>query len=271
MDDSYQQSTLSGFEESEPKKPLRRRKRRIDEMLLGVPKDELKRVSLNGAEIVRRQYLSHIKEAMVTIRPDGVIFNNSCISKMLDTYYIHFFIDRKQKLLIIRACEEDDKDGQRWCNEKEGIRKSKKITGRPFCFRLYQMMGWSRGYYYKVCGTPALQEDDEDELLFVFELNEYECYALTAKARKAAGVSDDELDAEELRQLNDEEQASWEQAKVEGRKVPKPIRKERLPQDWEDGSFGPKYSEHASRVVIPRVEDMEPFTAEAFNGQRTLK
>ena len=47
MDDSYQQSTLSGFEESEPKKPLRRRKRRIDELLLGVPKDELKRVSLN--------------------------------------------------------------------------------------------------------------------------------------------------------------------------------------------------------------------------------
>ena len=118
MDDSYQQSTLSGFEESEPKKPLRRRKRRIDELLLGVPKDELKRVSLNGAEIVRRQYLSHIKEAMVTIRPDGVIFNNSCISKMLDTYYIHFFFVIKQKLLIILVCEEDDKDGLRWCNVK---------------------------------------------------------------------------------------------------------------------------------------------------------
>lgn len=271
MADSYQQSTLSGFEETEPKKTPRKRKSRIDEMLLGVPKDELKRVSLAGAEIVRRQYLSHIKEAMVTIRPDGVIFNNSCIAKMLDTYYIHFFIDRKQKLMIIRACEENDKDGQRWCNEKDGVRKSKKITGRPFCARLYRMMGWSRGYYYKVCGTPALQEDDDDELLFVFELNDYECYGLTAKGRKAAGVSDDELDAEELRQLNEEEQASWEQARAEGRKAPKPMKRERLPESWGEDSFGPKYPEHSSRVVIPRVNDLETFTAEEFNGQRTQK
>lgn len=269
--ENYQQSALSGFEETEEKKTPRKHKSRIDEMLLGVPKDELKRVSLSGAEIVRRQYLSHIKEAMVTIRPDGVTFNNSCIAKMLDTYYIHFFIDRKQKLMIVRACEENDKDGQRWCNEKDGTRKSRKITGRPFCIRLYQMMGWSRGYYYKVCGTPALQEDDEDELLFVFELNEYECYALTAKARKDAGVSDDELDEEELRELNEQEQASWEQARAEGRKVPKPMKRERLPKSWDDDSFGPKYSEHSNRVNIPRIEELEPFTAEEFHGQRTQK
>ena len=91
MDDSYQQSTLSGFEESEPKKPLRRRKRRIDELLLGVPKDELKRVSLNGAEIVRRQYLSHIKEAMVTIRPDGCKFRPNGVVFSLWAVYVFRF------------------------------------------------------------------------------------------------------------------------------------------------------------------------------------
>ena len=49
------------------------------------------------------------------------------------------------------------------------------------------------------------------------------------------------------------------------------MKRERLPESWGEDSFGPKYSEHSSRVIIPRVNDLETFTAEEFNGQRTQK
>ena len=224
---------------------------KIDEMLLGVSRDELPRIRLNSADMVSRQYLSHIREAIVTIRPDGIQFNNSCILKMPDTTHIQIFIDRTNKYLIIKACDEYDKDGQRWCNIKKDRRQSRKITGRPFCEKVYRMMTWSKGYYYKICGVPALQAEDEDELLFVFELKEWERYALTAKSRKAAGVEDEELSEEELRKLAEEE-LSKNKAKKQGK----------FPPSWDSESFGPSAADHVNRVMIPRVNELEMMTME---------
>jgi len=265
---SYSQMELPIRSQQKPEEKTEGKRCVIDEMLLGVTTDELPRVSLEGAEIVRRQYLSHIREAMVTIRPDGITFNNSCITKMPDTYYIQMFIEKEQKLLIIRACDENDKDGQKWCNEKNGNRKSRKITGRPFANKVYSLMGWSKGYYYKICGTPALRDTNEDELLFVFELKETECYALTAKGRKAAGVTDEELEEEELQKLNEEERAKMEEAIAQGKKLPKPTKKQKFPEDWHPDSFGPTVAEHTDRIVIPKIEDLEASTAEEFGNQR---
>lgn len=230
---------------------------RIDEMLLGVNREDLPRISLEGAEIVRRQYLSHIKEAIATVRPDGIAFNNSCIVKMVDTVYIHLMVDRGKKLLIIRACDEYDRDGQRWCSEKDDVRKSRKITGRPFSEKLYRLMGWSKGYYYKICGSPALRENTEDELLFVFELEEAERFPMTAKGRKAAGVSDEELSEEELSKLNEEEKARAEEALEKGKKSPKNKKKSRYPESWGKDTFGPLAEEHVDRVRVGRVDGLE--------------
>lgn len=249
---SFAQLGLEGMSQEQPI----RRQTRIDEMLLGITREEMPRVSVKQADMVSRQYLSHLKDAMVTIRPDGIQFNNSCIAKMPDTYHIQLFIDRSKKYLIIKACDEFDKDGQRWCSEKNGKRQSRKITGRPFSEKLYKMMSWSKGYYYKVCGTPALQEDDEDELLFVFELQESDRYALSAKGRKAAGVSDEELDAEELQKLADEETTHKTRKAKKGK----------FQNDWEEDAFGPNASAHANRIVLPRASNLEMTTEGDFTG-----
>jgi hypothetical protein len=52
----------------------------LDTLELEVPKEELPRVSLEGCETVRRQFLSHLKANILTIRPDGIICNNACIT-----------------------------------------------------------------------------------------------------------------------------------------------------------------------------------------------
>lgn len=242
-------------------------KAKINTQLLGMTKEEIPRISLTGAEVVRRQYLSHIKEAIVTIRPDGIQFNNSCIAKMEDVVYILMLIQRKEKRLIIKACEQGDLESQRWCNIKDGERKSRKISGKDYVSRLYQIMGWNKGFYYKICGTPALQEDAEDELLMVFNLEEAERYLLTAKARKGYGVTEQDLgeELENVKRADAEQEAENEAAKAEGRSAKRIRRKGEFPKHWDTKSFGTPIEKYQKRVVLPRIEDMK-----SDDGQMSL-
>lgn len=247
--------------------PEREMKKKVNTQLLGMTEEEIPRISLKGAEVVRRQYLSHIKEAIVTIRPDGIQFNNSCIAKMEDVYYILMLIQRKQKRLIIKACEQGDMESQRWCAVKNGERKSRKITGRDYCSRIYDVMGWNKGFNYKVCGTPALQVDVEDELLMVFDLEEAERYLLSAKARKDFGVTEKDLgeELENVRRADAEQEAENQAAKKEGRTAKRIRRKGEFPKHWDTKSFGTPIENYQKRVVLPRVEDIK-----AEDGQMSL-
>ncbi len=62
-----------------------------------MPKDALPRVSLEGSEVVRRKFMSHIKEIILTVRPDGIQFNNSCVQRMEECDYINILINRKKR------------------------------------------------------------------------------------------------------------------------------------------------------------------------------
>jgi hypothetical protein len=228
--------------------------------ILGIPREQLPRISLKGSEVVRRQYLSHIFENVVTLRPDGVQFNNSCITRMVGIENIYLMIKRNDRWLIVKACEEDDCDAQRWCVIKEGKRKSRKITGRPFADRIYRMMGWNKGYYFKVCGTPALQIDKEDEVLMVFELDEAEKYPMTTKCREKAGVDDEEVGKEELRLLAEIERKQEEEKKkrkaeiAAGEKNKVHKKKERFPNTWGNESFGVPFESHKAKVKVPKLD-----------------
>ena len=236
------------------------REQELDTLQLEVPKEEMPRVSLEGCEIVRRQFLSHLKENILTIRPDGIQFNNACITRMPDVRYVYLIIDRSKRWFIISSCDEDDKDGQRWCTLKHGERKSRKIQGKPFCDRIYTMMGWNKGYGYKICGTLALQVEDEDRLLMVFELDEAEAHAMSSKARSYAGVEDAEVGPEELARLDELEkqrQAEREEravAKASGERIVRRYNKGvTLPDQWGTETFGVPFEEHKAKADIPQL------------------
>ncbi len=236
---------------------------KVNTQALGMPKDALPRVSLEGSEVVRRQFMSHIKEIILTVRPDGIQFNNSCVQKMEGCDYINILINRQKRWLIVRPCGQDDRDAQRWCNNKDGVRRGRKLTGRDFCTRLYRMMGWNKGYYYKICGTPALREDDEGEVLLVFELEEYERYTLTAKARRSAGVTDEDL-GEQLESIKaaDAEREATSSAEC-GEKPKTPRRKAKYPDSWQEDAFGTPIEEHVQRIridVLDEAVSMRDFT-----------
>ncbi len=214
-------------------------KTEINTQLLGITKEELPEIDLSNFQVVRREFFSHIKEAIMTIRPNKISFNNSCIAKMPGVTHVFIGVDINAGTLIIRAADELDKDAQRWCNVKEEKRVSREITGKKFADMLYRDMGWSKRYYYKFCGTPALRKDADDELIFVFNLNDKQIFPMTEKSRIAAGVTDETLDIE--RALHPE----W--MEKQGR------------YDGIDGSYGDMMNEHKPQAELKRLDGFETF------------
>ena len=257
---------------------IEERKRWEIEDLAGKPYDSIPRVNLNNAEVIRRHYLSHMREPMLTIRPDGIQFNNSAIMKLPETLYILPMIDHNEKYIYIIASEEDEEDSQKWANLKDDKRQSRKITGRDLGKKIYRLMGWNKGYYYRAYGSLALKEGEDDVPVLCFNLKEADKDFLTEKARIALDIELEDLGeevsvilAEDERRRTEREQR--EKDKAEG-KTPKKRKKTTMHSDeFGEDDFGPKYSEYKGRVRIPRPTDgqmtLDEFTT-LTNDDRAL-
>ena len=213
---------------------------------LGVPVDSIRIEDFQESELLSSSLRSNVKDPQVTIRPDGIQFNNACIRLFENVQYVYIGFDREKKWLIINECERDDIDSQRWCNEKEGKLESRKITGRDYSDRIYKMMGWNKGYYYKVIGELSLQENDETgEPYLLFELSNNHQHALTEKGRAAAKVTDEEVGEEELAKIRaEEEKEAKEKAEAEARGE-KPVRRNKyIINGIDPDSFGTKRKDH---------------------------
>ena len=75
------------------------------------------------------------------------------------------YIDLKR--IVVRGCDENDKDALRWCVAKPDKRKSRKMSCKPFATLVYQKMGWDSECRYKMLGYRITFEG---ETLYVFDL-----------------------------------------------------------------------------------------------------
>ena len=240
----------------------------IDTQMLGITEDQIKEVDASEADVVSRVLTSRIKDIVVTFRPDGIIFNTTCVRSIADTVYIQMMVDRNRHRFYIAPAEEYDKDSFRWCNVKDGIRISRKITGRDFGTRLYKMMGWSKGYSYRVTGYPAKQIGTENEYLLVFELDEYDRRLLTEKGLVAAGVEDIDLGenagqihADIAREAEEREKAR-EEAKATGKRK-RSRKKTEFSGAVAEGAFGVAKKDHVDQVEVPPLGQLELFSTES--------
>ena len=234
----------------------------FDMEMLGITQDQIKEVDSSEAEVVSRVLMSRIKDITATIRPDGITFNATCVRSMVDVIHIQMYIDRGKHRLYVRPAQEFDKNSKRWCNEKDGKRTGRKITGRPFGDRIYKMMGWSKGYSYRVVGYPAIEAGTDDEYLLYFDLDEFDQTLLTERGMEAAGVDDSDLGdkAEQIRADMAEEKArrekAREEAKASGRRT-RTRKKRKYFDAVENGAFGVKKKDHEDRIVLPPLDQLE--------------
>lgn len=98
---------------------------------------------------------------------DSITFNTACITGLEDVVYVHVMFNNDLKRIVVRGCDENDKDALRWCVAKPDKRKSRKMSCKPFATLVYQKMGWDSECRYKMLGYRITFEG---ETLYVFDL-----------------------------------------------------------------------------------------------------
>ena len=99
----------------------------VDQKALELAQD----FSYDGYQVVRRELFAHLREPAVVIRRDSVTFNTACIAGLEDAVYIQILVNQDNKRMVVRKCEENDKDALRWCIAKPDKRKSRTVWKEP--------------------------------------------------------------------------------------------------------------------------------------------
>lgn len=56
--------------------------------------------------------------------------------------YTNVMFNNDLKRIVVRGCDENDKDALRWCIAKPDKRKSRKMSCKPFAELVYKEMDW---------------------------------------------------------------------------------------------------------------------------------
>lgn len=210
--------------------------------------------SYEGYQVVRRELFAHLREPAVVIRRDSVTFNTACIAGLEDAVYIQILVNQDNKRMVVRKCEENDKDALRWCVAKPDKRKSRKMTNKIFSAMMYEMMGWNLDCRYKILGHKITFED---ETIYVFDLMETEIF-LDIKGKRAKKDTESQSTTESANNI--EETVSSNTGNERSAEEIK--RKNRIPfypKEWKD-SFGLPVEEHRKALEINMLDGYAEFT-----------
>lgn len=210
--------------------------------------------SYDGYQVVRRELFAHLREPAVVIRRDSVTFNTACIAGLEDAVYIQILVNQDSKRMVVRKCEENDKDALRWCVAKPDKRKSRKMTNKIFSAMMYEMMGWNLDCRYKILGHKITFED---ETIYVFDLMETEIF-LDIKGKRAKKDTESQFTTEKANSIEETASNSIDNE----RSVEEIKRKNRIPfypKEWKD-SFGLPVEEHRKALEINVLDGYAEFT-----------
>lgn len=223
----------------------------IDQKALELAQD----FSYDGYQVVRRELFAHLREPAVVIRRDSVTFNTACIAGLEDAVYIQILVNQDNKRMVVRKCEENDKDALRWCIEKPDKRKSRKMSNKLFSAMMYDMMGWNTDCRYKILGHKITHEN---ETMYIFDLLETEIFMDTKRKKKA---NPDSLEKkEELVTTETDQTPEQNQEEIAAKVARKLNRIPFYPKNWKD-SFGLSVEEHKKALETNITDGYIEFSA----------
>lgn len=223
----------------------------VDQKALELAQD----FSYDGYQVVRRELFAHLREPAVVIRRDSVTFNTACIAGLEDAVYIQILVNQDNKRMVVRKCEENDKDALRWCIEKPDKRKSRKMSNKLFSAMMYDMMGWNTDCRYKILGHKITHENDT---MYIFDLLETEIFMDTKRKKKA---NPDSLEKkEELVTAETDQTPEQNQEEIAAKVARKLNRIPFYPKDWKD-SFGLSVEEHKKALETNLTDGYIEFSA----------
>lgn len=223
----------------------------IDQKALELAQD----FSYDGYQVVRRELFAHLREPAVVIRRDSVTFNTACIAGLEDAVYIQILVNQDNKRMVVRKCEENDKDALRWCIEKTDKRKSRKMSNKLFSAMMYDMMGWNTDCRYKILGHKITHED---ETMYIFDLLETEIFMDTKRKKKA---NPDSVEKKEVLVTAETDQTPEQNQEEIAAKVARKLNRIPFyPKNWKD-SFGLSVEEHKKALETNITDGYIEFSA----------
>ena len=223
----------------------------IDQKALKLAQD----FSYDGYQVVRRELFAHLREPAVVIRRDSVTFNTACIAGLEEAVYIQILVNQDNKRMVVRKCEENDKDALRWCIEKPDKRKSRKMSNKLFSAMMYDMMGWNTDCRYKILGHKITHED---ETMYIFDLLETEIFMDTKRQKKTNPDSVEKK--EELVTAETDQTLEQNQEEIAAKVARKLNRIPFYPKNWKD-SFGLSVEEHKKALETNITDGYIEFSA----------
>ena len=130
-------------------------------------------IDLSEYENVRPEFFAHIKEPALTVNVDKIGVNTACVRLMPNVEYVQILVNRKEKKLLLKPCDEIEITGYRWGRTKDGKRYPSQRTGELFVLTLCEIMDWNPDYRYKVLGKMV---QANGKALIAFDLTSSECF-----------------------------------------------------------------------------------------------
>ena len=156
--------------------------------------------------------------------------------------------------MVVRKCEENDKDALRWCIEKSDKRKSRKMSNKLFSAMMYDMMGWDTDCRYKILGHKITHED---ETMYIFDLLETEIFMDTKRKKQVKTESS----AKETTVSTSTDQTPEQQQDEIAAKVARKLNRIPFyPKGWKD-SFGLPVEEHKKALETNLTDGYIEFSA----------
>ena len=186
-------------------------------------------IDLGEYEIVRPEFFAHVKEPALTVNVDKIGVNAACVRLMPDVEYVQILVNRKEKKLLLKPCDEVEITGYRWGRTKAGKRYPSQRTGEPFVLTLCKIMDWNPDYRYKVLGKMV---QANGQAVIAFDLTSSECFPKAVNR--------------------------------DGKRVSS--RQSIFAEQW-SGRFGPTYSESRRSLEVKTFEDYTVITVNGKNAE----
>ena len=143
-----------------------------------VSDDEIEEVPgsiFGGFQIVRSEYFSQLHEPAITFNQGKMNVNSACLKKLPNVKYAQILVNRDQKMLAIRPCQEADIFSFQWCSyrSKDHKRQPRQITAKMLFMKICTLMKWNLDYRYKILGKLVRANN---EYLFIFNLKSVQTF-----------------------------------------------------------------------------------------------
>ncbi|MDR3109297.1 MAG: hypothetical protein LBU65_06365 [Planctomycetaceae bacterium] len=128
------------------------------------PPIEAELTHIAGAKRIRKELFCN-RYAAVTFSGCGLHFNSDCVSLMKEAAYVEILLHPTERLFAVRKTTQRNRNAILW--------KALPIQARELTHIIYRLMGWQKGWKYKVTAN-CFSKHNEQVIFFDLTCCEYQ-------------------------------------------------------------------------------------------------